>query len=136
MNAGSLFAQAAGLALLGAVYPPAMLVAALYLGSERPGRITLLFVVGGLATVTVIGIAALLAIRAGGLSHVSHHKTRYGLRLALGVVAIIASIVLYRRRSRPPRSSAAEAVERRADRCGQSGCSGRGSRVSQPGRDG
>jgi hypothetical protein len=100
VNAGSLFGQAAGLALLAAVYPPAMLVAALYLGSERPGRSTVLYVVGGLVVVTVVGIAVLIAIRAGGLSHIGHHKTRYGLRLGLGLAAIIASIVLYRRRSR------------------------------------
>ena len=105
MNAGSLFEEAAGLALLAAIYPPAMLVAALYLGSERPGRSTVLYVVGGLVVVTVIGIAVLIAIRAGGLSHIGHHKTRYGLRLGLGVAAIVASLVLYRRRSPGPAPS-------------------------------
>jgi len=103
VNAGSLFEQAAGLALLGAVYPPALLVAALYLSSERPGKTTVPFVVGGLLVVTAIGIAALLAIRAGGLSRVGHHQPRYGLRLGLGVVAIIASVVLYRRMGRKGR---------------------------------
>jgi hypothetical protein len=42
MSAGSLFAQAAGLALIAAFYPPAMLMAALYLGTERPGRTAVL----------------------------------------------------------------------------------------------
>ncbi len=94
-----MFEQAAGLAVLAAFYPPAMLVAALYLGSERPGRTTVFYVAGGLAVVTVVGIIALVAIRAGGLSHLGHHQTRYGLRLGLGAVAIVASIVLFRRRS-------------------------------------
>jgi len=103
VNAGSLYGEAAGLALLGAIYPPAMLVAALYLSSERPGKTTVFYVVGGLLTVTAIGIAALLAIRAGGLSGIGHHPARYGLRLGLGVVAIIAAVVLYRRMGRKPK---------------------------------
>jgi arginine exporter protein ArgO len=52
--------------------------------------------------VTVVGLIALVAIRAGGLSHVGQHKTRYGLRLGLGVVAVVAAIVLYRRKPKPP----------------------------------
>jgi hypothetical protein len=103
VNAGSLFGQAAGLALLAAFYPPALLVAALYLGSERPGRGAVLYVLGGLLIVTVIGVAVLLAIRAGGLSHIGQHQTRYGLRLGLGVAAIVASIALYRRRRQSSR---------------------------------
>ena len=105
MNAGSLFGQAAVLALLAAVYPAAILVAALYLSSERPGKSAVFYVIGGLLKVTAVGIAVLLAIRAGGLSRVGHAEPRYGLRLGLGVAAIIASVVLYRRKSgelRPP----------------------------------
>lgn len=100
MNSGSLFEQAAGLAAIAAFYPPAVLIAALYLGSERPGRTTTLYVAGGLTVVTVVGIIALVAIRAGGLSHLGQHQTRYGVRLALGVVAIVAAIVLYLRNSK------------------------------------
>ena len=73
MNTASLFEQAAGFALLAACYPPAVLIAALYLASERPGRTTVFYVAGGLAMVTVVGVAALAAIRAGGLSHLGHH---------------------------------------------------------------
>jgi hypothetical protein len=107
VNAGSLFGQAAGLAVLAAVYPAAMLIAALYLSSERPGKTTVWFVVGGLLKVTAVGIVLLLVIRAGGLSRIghSHHQVRYGLRLGLGVIAIIASVVLYRRRGPEPKPS-------------------------------
>ncbi len=98
MNAANLFGQAAGLAVLAAIYPPAMLIAALYLASERPGRTTVAYVAGGLATVTAIGIVALIAIRAGGLSHLQHHQTRYGLRLGLGLLALIAAAVMFVRR--------------------------------------
>ncbi len=104
MNTASLFGQAVGFALLAACYPPAALIAALYLASERPGRTTVFYVAGGLAVVTVVGIAALLAIRAGGLSNLGHHhhQTRYGVRLGLGVLAIIAALVLWRRKPRGP----------------------------------
>ncbi len=96
-----MFEQAAGLAAVAAFYPPAMLIAALYLGSARPGRATVLYVLGGLLVVTLIGTVALVAIRAGGLSLDSHHQTRYGLRLGLGVVAIVAAFVIARRKPKP-----------------------------------
>jgi Sap-like sulfolipid-1-addressing protein len=102
MNAADLFGQAAGLALAGACYPPALLIAGLYLTSERPGRTTVFFVLGGLIVVTVIGVGALILIRAGGLSHLGHHQPRYGLRLGLGVLALIAAAVIYRRKPQQP----------------------------------
>lgn len=96
MSTGSLFGEAAGLALIAAIYPPAMLVAALYLASERPGKTTVAFVVGGILMVAVVGIIALVVLRAGGLSHFRQRQARYGLRLGLGVVALIAAAALYR----------------------------------------
>src|SRR5579859_7761938 len=97
-----MFEQAAALAVAAAFYPPAILIAALYLASVRPGRITALFVIGGALIVTVVGTAVLLAIRDAGLSLHSQHQTRYGLRLALGVVALIAAVLIYRRKPRQP----------------------------------
>lgn len=89
-----MFEEAAGLALLAAISPTVMLMAMLYLGSRRPGQNTFWFLLGGIAIVTVIGVAALIAIRAGGLSLPGHHQTRYGLRLGLGLLAIAAAVVL------------------------------------------
>lgn len=109
MNAGSLFGQAAGLAVLAAVYPAAMLVAALYLGSERPGKSTVLYVVGAFLKVTIVGIALLLILRAGGLSRIGERQPRYELRLALGVVAIIVAVVLFLRRGREASRDAVKA---------------------------
>ena len=102
----ALFEQAAGLALLTAISPPAMLMAAIYLASARPGMTTALYVAGGLLIVTVIGTIALIAIRAGGLSLPAHHQTRYGLRLGLGVVALIAAVLIYRHQPRAKKSDA------------------------------
>ena len=97
-----MFEQAAGLAVVAAFYPPAILIAALFLASVRPGKTTALFVVGGAVIVTLIGTAVFLAIRDAGLSLHSQHHTRYGLRLGLGVVAIIAAVFIYRRKPKPP----------------------------------
>lgn len=96
-----MFEQAAGLALLAAFYPPAMLIAATYLVSARPGKMVLLYLAGGLLMVTIIGTIALIAIRAGGLSHVGQQPTRYGLRLGLGIVALVAAVLIIRRKPRP-----------------------------------
>lgn len=101
-----LFEQAAGLALIAACYPPAVLVAAVYLASARPGRSTALFVVGGLLIVTVVGTISLIGLRAGGLSLPKQHQTRYGLRLALGLVALGAAAVIARRRPRGMKETA------------------------------
>jgi Sap-like sulfolipid-1-addressing protein len=97
-----LFEQAASLSVVAAFYPPAILIAAMYLSSVRPGKTAALFVVGGVVIVTVIGIAVLLAVRDAGLSLHSQQHTRYGLRLALGVVALVAAVVIYRRKPKPP----------------------------------
>ena len=95
-----MFEQAAGLALVAALYPPAMLIAASYLASTRPGRTVLPYLVGGLVMVTLLGTAALIAIRAGGLSGVGQHASRNGLRLGIGVLALVAAVVIWRRRSK------------------------------------
>jgi MFS family permease len=97
-----MFEEAAGLALVAGFYPPAMLIAAVYLVSARPGRMVVLYVTGGILMVTVIGTIVLVLIRAGGLSHFGQHQTRYGLRLGLGILALIAAVVIARRTPKPP----------------------------------
>jgi hypothetical protein len=96
-----MFGQAAELAVLGALYPPAILIAALFLVSERPGRHAVLYLLGGLLMVTVIGTTVLIVIRTTGLSLPSHHQSRYGLRLGLGVAALIGAVIVYRRPAKP-----------------------------------
>jgi hypothetical protein len=95
------FEQAAALAVVAAFSPTAMLIAALYLATANPRRMTALYVLGGSIIVTVSGTAVLLAIRAGGLSLRSQHEPRYGLRLGLGVLALVAAVVIYRRKPEP-----------------------------------
>ncbi len=97
-----MFGQAAGFALLAACSPTAMLVAAIFLVSARPGQMVALYLAGGVLVVTVAGTIALVAMRTGGLSEVGEREPRYGLRLGLGVVALIAAAVIALRKPRPP----------------------------------
>jgi hypothetical protein len=107
-----------GLALLAAISPPAVLVAALYLASAQPGRTTAFYVAGGFVAVAVVGTAALIAIRAGGLSVPSHHQTRYGLRLGLGVLACAAAVLIWRHKPAAARASGRVRV-RQAEEAGR-----------------
>lgn len=113
-----MFEEVGGLALVAGISPPAMLIAAIFLASARPGRFAGLYVIGGTVIVTVIGIAALLAMRDAGLSLPKHHQTRYGVRLALGVLALIAAVIIYLRKpkeqdpSKPKKPSLMERLSR------------------------
>jgi len=100
------FEQAAGLAALGAIYPPALLIAAVYLGSTSPRTMATLYLVGAILMTVVCGIVILVVLRASHLSLPTHHTPRYGLRLGLGVLALAGAWYLTvrerRRRQRPP----------------------------------
>lgn len=94
--------QAAGFALLAALSPTALLIAAVYLGSARP-RLTGLFYLAGAVVMTVImAIVVLLVLRSVGLNQPREHDPRYGLRLGLGVIALVAGIVVALRKPKPP----------------------------------
>jgi hypothetical protein len=104
-----MYAQAAGLAALGALYPPALLIAAVYLGSARPRTMATLYLVGAVLMTVVCGIVILVVLRAGGLSLPTHHTPRYGLRLGLGVLALAgAAYLTVRERRRRQRPAAAQ----------------------------
>jgi hypothetical protein len=97
-----LLIQATGLALLAALSPTALLVAAVYLGSARPRLTAGVYLAGAVAMSLVFGIVILVALRRLGLSHPDHHAPRYGLRLGLGVVLLAAGAVVATRKPRPP----------------------------------
>ena len=108
-----MFEQAAVLALLAAISPPAILIAALYLASPNPGRTTLSFVAGGFVVVAIVGTIALIVLRIGGISLPSHHQTRYGLRLGIGVIALIAAVLIYRHRPKEKKSGDGTAKQKK-----------------------
>lgn len=96
-----MYEQAAGLAALAAVYPPALLIAAVYLSSASPRRLTALYLAGAVLMTAVTAIVVLVVLRAGGLSLPRNRPPRYGLRTGLGALALAGAGYLawrYRRR--------------------------------------
>jgi len=94
-------AQAAGLAVLAAISPTALLLAAVYLGSARPQATVLCYLAGALLMSVAIGVIVLVALRAGGFSLPKHRHDRYGLRLGLGILLVLAGLFLFRRKPKP-----------------------------------
>jgi threonine/homoserine/homoserine lactone efflux protein len=100
-------AEATGFAFLAAISPTALLVMAVFLGSAEPRRNALMYTAGAVAMTVAAAVAALFALRALAFNLPSRHDPLYGLRLALGVLALAAALVLSWRR-RP--AAAAEAA--------------------------
>lgn len=102
-----MYEQAAGLAALAALYPPALLVAAIYLSSASPRKLAGLFLAGAILMTAVAGIIALVALRAGGLSLPANRQPRYGLRVGLGALGLAAAgYLIWRYRHRGPADKA------------------------------
>ena len=95
--------QAAGLAVLAAISPTALLVAAVFLGSSRPRLTSTFYLAGAVLMSLVMGVVLVLVLRGAGLDHPHHHAARYGLRLGLGVLLLAAAAVVAARRRRPSR---------------------------------
>jgi hypothetical protein len=94
--------QAAGLALLAALSPTALLVAAVYLGSARPRLTATFYLIGAVAMSLVTGVIILVVLRAANLNRPSEHTPRYELRLILGILLLLAAVVVARRKPKPP----------------------------------
>jgi Sap, sulfolipid-1-addressing protein len=94
--------QAAGLALLAALSPTALLIAAVYLGSARPRLVTAFYLAGALAMSLVMAVILLAVLRGVNLQRPGEHEPRYGLRLGLGILLLAAAVVVARRKPRPP----------------------------------
>jgi hypothetical protein len=94
--------QAAGLALLAALSPTALLIAAVYLGSSRPRLVTAFYLAGALAMSLLMAVILLAVLRGVNLQRPGEHTPRYGLRLGLGILILAAAVVVARRKARPP----------------------------------
>jgi len=94
--------QAAGLALLAALSPTALLIAAVYLGSARPRLTGLLYLAGAVTMTVIMAIVVLLVLHAVGLNQPRERDPRYGLRLGIGVIALVAGVVMALRKPKPP----------------------------------
>ena len=94
--------QAAGLALLAALSPTALLVAAVYLGSARPRLVTAFYLAGAVLMSLLMGVILLVALRRANQQRPGEHTPRYELRLILGILLLAAAVVVARRQPRPP----------------------------------
>lgn len=100
--------EAAGLAVLAAISPTALLLAAVYLGSARPRATILLYLIGATVMSIIMGIVVLVILRAGGFSLPRHRTDRYGLRIALGILILLAGLFVARRKPKPKAEPAGE----------------------------
>jgi Sap, sulfolipid-1-addressing protein len=94
--------EAAGLALLSALSPTALLVAAVYLGSARPRQTTLSYLAGALAMSLVLGVVFVVILRHAGLSLRRNHIARNDVRLGLGLAMFLAALIVAARRPKQP----------------------------------
>jgi hypothetical protein len=94
--------QAAGLALLAALSPTALLIAAVYLGSARPRYVTAFYLAGAVAMSLVMAVVILLILRGVNLERPAERTPRYELRLILGILLLAGAVVAARRKPRPP----------------------------------
>ena len=124
-----MLAQAAGFALLAAIEPAAVLVMAVFLGSDKPRRTAMIYAAGAVLMTVVMAVTVLLVLRATGFNEPRHHQPRYGLRLGLGVLALAAAVVLTLRARRAPAATGAAAVP------GTTGASGTAGTAGSTGKD-
>ena len=89
-----MLAEAAGLALLAALSPTALLVAAIYLGSDRPRLTASLYLAGAVLMSVVTALLVLVVLRNLGLSQPAAETSRYGLRLGLGALLLAGCLVV------------------------------------------
>ena len=98
-----MLAEAAGFAILATISPAALAVMSIFLASANPRRAGMMYVAGALLMTVVMAVVMLYAIRAAGLNLRRGHDPRYGLRLALGIVALTLGVVIgWRMRRTPP----------------------------------
>jgi len=99
--------QAAGFGLLAAISPTALLVMAVFLGSDNPRRTAQLYLAGAVLMTVLMAVTFLLVLRATGLNQPRERDPRYGLRLGLGILALaVGAVMILRAR----RAAAAVAV--------------------------
>jgi len=94
--------EAAGLAVLAALSPTAVLVCAVFLSSANPHRTVLTYLAGAIVMTAIFAVVVFVLLRAGHLQRPDERQPRYGLRLGLGILMMLAGAYLRRRKPKPP----------------------------------
>jgi hypothetical protein len=94
--------QAAGLALLSALSPTALLVVAVYLGSARPRETALCYLAGAVTMSLILGAVFVVVLRYAGLSLARNQVAQNEVRLGLGLLLVAAAILVAARKPRQP----------------------------------
>jgi hypothetical protein len=94
--------QAAGLALLSALSPTALLVVAVYLGSARPRETALCYLAGAVTMSLILGVVFVVVLRYAGLSSPVGRVARSDVRLGLGLLLVTAAVMIAARKPRQP----------------------------------
>ena len=92
--------QAIPLALIASLYPLGLAAVLVLAEAMRPRPKVGVFLIGALVCTMAIGFVVVFALHDGGVGQGRQQSDQYGLRLATGVVFMVAAAVLYRR---PPR---------------------------------
>jgi hypothetical protein len=89
--------DAAGLAVLAALSPMAVLVSATFLRSPNPHRTVLIYLTGAIIMTALMATIVFVVLHAGHAYEPRERQTRYGVRLGLGLLMLLAAGYLRRR---------------------------------------
>jgi Sap-like sulfolipid-1-addressing protein len=93
--------QAIPLALAASLYPLGIAALLLLTQAGRPRAKVVVFLAGAIACTLPLGFAVVFALHGAGLELDSKETARYGLRLAIGVLLMLAALAIARRPPRP-----------------------------------
>jgi hypothetical protein len=117
--------EAAGLAVLAALSPTALLVAAVFLGAASPRRTILFYLAGAVVMTVVMATVVFVVLRAGHLYKPHQHQARYGLRLGLGLLMLLAGAFVLRRGRRQAMAGQQAGAARENGKEGKEGKNGK-----------
>lgn len=109
-NAGVLAAFV--LILLSSLNPGVLVVSAVYLGKNGSGRLETVFLITGLIVSVITGIAVLILVRETGLALPTNRAPNYGIRLGLGILALLLAAILPWLKARQRQRAAARGTQK------------------------
>ncbi len=92
-----MLAQIAGLAVLAALSPTALLASAVFLGAANPRVTVLIYLSGAIVMTGIVAAIFYVVLHSDHLYKPHEHQARYGLRLGLGLVILAFGLYLLRR---------------------------------------